>query len=344
MIPATKHRPRHRLLAQVFAFCFLFAYCGHAFADGVHQYVFFDTERGRIHDSTFLSTQALEGAQLKYTWRELEPEPGVYDFRAIRDDLAFLTSKKKRLFIQLQDVTFAPSFICIPRYLLHDAPFHGGAEKQYQITGNDEAHASVEGWVARRWDPAVQERFGRLLGALGKEFDGRIEGINLAETAVDFGDTGRLFPKDFTPAVYRDAILTNMAALKRAFPKSVTMQYANFMPGEWLPGQDHGYLRSVYQRAKELKVGVGGPDLLPYKPGQRHHSYPLIRAGHGIIPTGIAVQEGDYGDKNPKTGQPMTIPGLVGFAKDYLRVDYIFWCTEEPFYSKKLLPFLNSEH
>ena len=33
---------------------------------------------------------------------------------------------------------------------------------------------------------------------------------------------------------------------------------------------------------------------------------------------------------------------LFGFAKDYLRVDYIFWCTEEPFYSQKLLPFLNS--
>jgi hypothetical protein len=44
------------------------------------------------------------------------------------------------------------------------------------------------------------------------------------------------------------------------------MQYANFMPGEELPGKDRYYLRTVYQQAKELKVGVGGPDLLPHRP------------------------------------------------------------------------------
>ena len=175
------------------------------------------------------------------------------------------------------------------------------------------------------------------------EFDGKVEGINLAETAVDFGESGRLFPNGFTPSTYRDAILTNMTALKRAFPKSVTMQYANFMPGEWLPGQDRSYLRSVYQRATELKVGVGGPDLLPYKPGQMSHSYPLIRQCAGKVPTGIAVQEGNYRHENPKTGREFAISELVGFAQEQLKVDYIFWCTEEPFYSRKLIPFLRAK-
>jgi hypothetical protein len=114
------------------------------------------------------------------------------------------------------------------------------------------------------------------------------------------------------------------------------------MPGEWLPGQDRGYLRSVYERARALKVGVGGPDLLPYKPGQMNHAYPLIRASQGRIPTGIAVQDGNYEAKNPKTGKPMTIAELLGFARDNLKVDYIFWCTEEPSYSMNLIPLLNS--
>jgi hypothetical protein len=179
--------------------------------------------------------------------------------------------------------------------------------------------------------------------ALGKEFDGKVEGINLAETAVDFGESGRLFPKGFTPAAYRDAIVTNMMALKRAFPKSVTMQYANFMPGEWLPDKDQSYLRNVYRRAKEMKVGVGGPDLLPYKPGQMNHCYPLIRECAGKVPTGIAVQDGNYQHQNPKTGQPVTISELVGFATEHLKVDYIFWCTQEPFYSQKLIPFLQEQ-
>jgi hypothetical protein len=200
-----------------------------------------------------------------------------------------------------------------------------------------------EGWVARRWDPAVQVRFHKLLMALGKEFDGKVEGINLPETALDFGESGRLFPKGFTPATYRDAVITNMIALKRSFPKSVTMRYANFMPGEWLPGNDRSYLRSVYQRAKELKVGVGGPDLLPYKPGQMSHSYPLIRECAGKVPTGITAQEGNYQHVNPKTGQPVSISELVEFATEHLKVDYIFWCTQEPFYSQKLIPFLQPQ-
>src|SRR5205823_2391268 len=106
------------------------------------------------------------------------------------------------------------------------------------------------------------------------------------------------------------------------FPKSVTIQYANFMPGEWLPGEDKGYLRSVYEKAKALKVGVGGPDLLPFRPGQLHHSYPLIRQSHGSAATAIAVQEGNYAAKNPKTGTAPTVVQLFAFARDELKVGY----------------------
>ena len=314
--------------------------CVSATAKGVHYYVFFNRDRERISDQAFIETKAFEGAQLKYTWRELEPEKDRYDFSYIQKDLAFLTSKGKKLFIQLQDVSFDPSIVNVPRYLLQDDIYNGGANQQYNYEGDNEEKAVAEGWVARRWDPAVQERFHKLLFALGKEFDGKIEGINLAETSVSFGESGRLFPKGFTFEGYRDAIVTNMAVLKRAFPKSVAMQYANFMPGEWLPKNDKSYLRSVYKRAKELKVGVGGPDLLPYKPGQMNHSYNLIRESSGTIPTGIAVQWGNYEHENPKTGKRVTISELMEFATEYLKIDYIFWSTQEPFYSNDLIPFL----
>jgi hypothetical protein len=319
------------------------ACCAGASGAGMHHYVFFNRDREKISAPAFLGTKAFEGAQLKYTWRELEQGKDGYDFSAIQHDLALLNSKGKKLFIQLQDASFDPTVVNVPRCLLNDARYNGGADKQYSIPDDDEARAVPEGWVARRWDPAVQERFHKLLLALGKEFDGKVEGINLAETAVSFGESGRLFPKGFTPATYRDAIITNMMALKSAFPKSVAMQYANFMPGEWLPGKDRLYLRSVYQRARELKVGVGGPDLLPYKPGQMSHCYPLIRECAGKVPTGIAVQDGNYQHKNPKSEQPVTISELVGFATEHLKVDYIFWCTQEPFYSKNLIPFLQAQ-
>ncbi len=310
-------------------------------ATEVRHYVFFNQDREKIHDAAFLATTAFAGAQLKYTWRELEPERDVYDFSALRADLEFLTSKGKRLFVQLQDVTFDPKNINVPRYLRQDPRYHGGANRQYSIEGDDERRAIVGGWVARRWDPAVRERFQRLLSALGREFDGKIEGINLPETAVEFGTSGRLFPPGFTPAVYRDAVIANMQALKRAFPKSVTMQYANFMPGEWLPWTDHLYLRTVVRRARELHIGIGGPDLLPHKKGQMNHSYPLIRTCHGIVPTGVAVQWGNYEHTDPTTGKRVTIADLVRFATEFLKTDYIFWCTQEPYYSHQLISFLN---
>lgn len=313
---------------------------GAAAAQEVRHYVFFNRDRERIAEPSFIETKAFEGAQLKYTWRELEPEKDHYDFGAVRRDLAFLTSKGKRLFIQLQDVSFDGAIVNVPRYLTSDPAYGGGADRDYRIKDGDEEHAAPAGWVARRWDPAVRARFHRLLDALGKEFDGRIAGINLPETAVVFGETGRLFPKGFTPELYREAVLSNMEALRRAFPKSVAMQYANFMPGEWLPAQDKGHLRGVFRRARELGVAVGNPDLLPHRRGQMNHGYGLMRGLDGAVPTGVAVQWGNYEHENPQTGRRVTIQELLDFAVGYLEVDYIFWSTQEPFYTEHVIPFL----
>lgn len=85
----------------------------------------------------------------------------------------------------------------------------------------------------------------------------------------------------------------------------------------------------------------GGPDLLPYKKGQMNNSYPFIKARENNIPAGMAVQWGNYTHINSQTGKQVTIHELIAFAKDYLEVDYIFWGTQEPYYSEKLIPFLH---
>ena len=308
----------------------------------LHHFVFFGMDREQLKTTkSFLEANELEGAQVAYFWRQLEPGKDEYDFSLIREDLAFLKLHGKKLWIQIQDVSFSERWVPAPKYLLNQPQYHGGANRQYKYKPNDEEHATPAGWVTRRWDAAVQERFHKLLFALGKEFDGQIEGINFAESSVEFGETGRLFPEGFTPEIYRDALVTNMKALKRAFPKSITLQYANFMPGEWRPSEDKGYLRAIYKAAREAKVGVGGPDLLPYKPGQMGNSYPLIREVAGDVVVGIAVQDGNYAHVNPKTGRKVTISEQIKFATDYLKADYIFWCTEEPYYSTELVPYLH---
>lgn len=284
----------------------------------LHHYIFYNLARDRIHEASFLNTERIEGAQIKYVWRDLETSKGVYDFSMVREDLEFLNAHGKRLFIQLQDVSFDKARLNVPDYLIHDPEYHGGLARQ------------GGGWMARRWDPAVQDRFAALLSALGKEFDGRVEGLNFAETSIDV-DSASL-PAGFTYDAYRDGIIANMKAAKRAFKRSTVMLYGNFMPGEWLPADDHGYLKSVYQAARELGVAVGGPDLIPNRRGQLNHSYPLIRAAQGFGKNGVAVQEGNY-ELNP-------FRKLVDFAENYLGVHYVFWFPEEPYYSRDVLPYL----
>ncbi|HKO97243.1 MAG TPA: hypothetical protein VJU86_09640 [Pyrinomonadaceae bacterium] len=313
-------------------------------AKSLHHYVFFGMDREKIRETkSFLETKTFEGAQVSYFWKQLETGKDNYDFSLIRDDLTFLKSHGKKLWVQLQDVTFSERRVPVPKYLIEDPQYNGGADRQYEFKNDDEAQATPSGWAARRWDPAVQERFHKLLAALGKEFDGQIEGINFAESSVTFGMSGRHHPKGYSPEIYRDALITNMKALKRAFPKSVALQYANFMPGEWRPTNDKGYLRAVYKAAQEAKVGVGGPDIFPYKPGQMRSSYELIREVAGVVKVGLAVQDGNYEWVNPKTGKRVMIAEQIQFAREYLNADYIFWCTEEPYFENDVVPFLKGK-
>lgn len=303
-------------------------------------FIFFNRDRHRIREASFLETPSIDGAQLKYTWRELEPERDRYELQPLREDLAFLEQHGKRLFVQIQDVSFDEGIINVPKYLLDDPTFGGGVARQYEFEGDDESTATAGGWVARRWDPAVRQRFVELLRVLGREFDGRLEGVNFAETAIEFGESGALHPEGFTYEGYVDGVKALMTAARQAFPRSHVIMYANFMPGEALPRTDHGYLRSVYEHANRIGVGVGGPDLLPFRKGQRNHSYPLIAARSTRTVAGVAVQWGNLEDRNPVTGTRVTVDELARFAREDLRLDYVFWGTQEPYYSDEVLPYL----
>jgi hypothetical protein len=188
----------------------------------------------------------------------------------------------------------------------------------------------------------VAARFYKLIVELGKRFDGKIEGINLPESSVEFGTRGDLHPPGFTYEKYCDAIKGNMKAMRGAFKESTVIQYLNFMPGGPPPKHGKFYLKVLYDYARQINVGVGGPDILVYRKFQMENSYELIRESHGIIPTGVAVQEGNYDIINPKTGKKVTIAEILDFGRNYLRLNYVFWYKQEPYYSTQLLPFLQS--
>ncbi len=307
--------------------------------DSLKHFVYFSRDRESVKDHMFLNSPRFEGAQIMYSWRQLEPSMGSYDFSVIREDIAYLKQHDKSLFIQLQDATFDPKYKAIPNYLMTQE-FDQGATLQYN--DNDEP----EGWVSKRWNKSVQNRFALLLKALGREFDGIITGINLQETSIGVNHE---IDQSFSQEAYLKGLKKNMLVMKKAFPESITLIYANFIPGEWLPFRDMGYLREIYRYGEEIGVGLGAPDLMPDRKGQLNHALALMHEGRYSVPLGIAVQDGNY---IGKTGSDLDykedldlgvdsrknrVPMLHAFAKHFLKVDYMFWSNQSPYIEEDVL-------
>jgi hypothetical protein len=306
-----------------------------------HHYVFFGRDRELLAGHSFLEMHRFEGAQITYAWKQLEPAKDEYEFGEIDADLRTLRAHNKKLWIQLQDATFMPANQAVPRYILNEPEFNGGANPQY----NDEGR--IEGWVARRWDAAVRQRFDKLLAKLGERYDGIIAGINLQETAIGISEEGISKAPGFSYPGYRDGIKSNMGALRRAFKQSVPMQYVNFMPGEALPEIDRGLVRSLFEHGETIGVAIGAPDLLPKRPFQQAHAYRFMKEKKGgPLTIGIAIQDGNYrgetGDTDPpKTGEkwPDIVPELARYARETLGARYVFWSIQEPYFSANVIPF-----
>lgn len=312
----------------------------HAAENSPKHYVYFHSrgpEGKGVQLDESLRDARFSGAQIAYTWRILEPSKNRYDFSAIRDDIAYLDSIGKKLWIQLQDKSFTPRRN-VPDYLLNDARYKGGVIKQSMLSAperdpNKPATDDEYGWSAKMWEPPVRERYQKLVQQLGKEFDGKIAGINFSESSIDIGtenaDGTTNFPDDFNPQDYVDAVRENMRVLSASFTRSIPMVYLNFVPGEWLPWDDNGYMRSLFDEAKRLGMGIGGPDLMPYRKSHMAQTYGFFKEYPSALVKGMAVQDGNLRQINAKTGRKNTVEDILNFAEQYLELDYIFWAKDE---------------
>jgi hypothetical protein len=307
----------------------------------IQHFVYFARDRASLRDHVLLTHPAFSGAQIMYQWAELETARDQYDFSIIKSDIEYLKSHGKKLFIQIQDATFYSQYQAAPNYLLSDE-FDGGAIEQRNEKG------AAEGWAAKRWNPKVRDRFAKFLHAMGTELDGKIAGVNLQETALSISQEQ---DPSFSHKAYFHAIKANMLALKKAFPKSTTIQYANFMPGEWLPWEDEGYLKGIYRYGEEIGVGLGGPDLMFTRRGQLNHTIAMMHEGDFSVPLSIAIQDGNYIGYTGADGsiadavkkdRKNIVPKLYEFAKDFMGVDYMFWVDQAPYFEEDVLSCLSA--
>jgi hypothetical protein len=70
-----------------------------------------------------------------------------------------------------------------------------------------------------------------------------------------------------------------------------------------------------------------------------NHAYRFIHQADGAVPVAVAVQDGNYDHINPKTKREVTVREISAFAGDYLKADFVFWCTQEPYFSRDVVPY-----
>lgn len=272
-----------------------------------------------------ITRKDIGGVQIVYNWRALETTKDVYDFSRIENDLNYLSGLNRKLFIQLQDRFFEPEARYVPDYILKEKEYNGGLVPQYDNPGENKPVGN--GWVTQQWNPAVQQRYQKLIGELAKKFDGKIQGINLPETSIDID-----MKKDktgFSCDRYFQAELDNLKYARNAFKNSFVLQYVNFFPCEW--ENDHQYMSRLFEFAYKNNIALGGPDIVPNKNAQMKNSYPFFNQYKGKLPlVAMAVQEPTLTYKNPKTKKPFTKEEFVDYAEHYLGVNIIFWSVESP--------------
>jgi hypothetical protein len=265
----------------------------------------------------------------------LEPALDRFDFSSIRQDLARLAPHGKQLVLQIQYKAFGKDQRHVPAYL--QGPEYGGGVYR----------ASSGSWDPVLWNDRVGERMAALFAALGREFDREpgIEAAVLPETSPSaqldkFPQAG---VEPYTTTRYVAALKQHMAALRRAFPNTVVIQYANF-PQSALP--------ELVTYMQGIGVGLGGPDVYP-RPSNladpEKGIYRLYAPLSGTVPLGAAVQSPDYSvarwkrtaafnrgqDRNTaavsaEEEKPIPVREHLRLAQERLKLNYLFWSVSPP--------------
>ncbi len=274
------------------------------------------------------ATPALRGLQVRFSWPELEPEEGRYDFKGIEQLLTELAPLNKHLVILLELKSFSPQTLPVPHYMRTES-YEGGA-----FPFSTFGQSTPRGYNLKLWNSGVHDRLVALLTELGKRFNGHahFEGIGLPETA--FGQPIELVSSHDTERYY-DNLLDVQRHMRVAFPNTLTYQFVNY-PREILAGfVDH---------MRTIGTGLGGPDIFlddpglnfdhPNKPKGIYLYYPQMS---GLIPLTPSIMQANYDNtRHDGKGRVPTIAELLAFGRDRLRANYLFW-TRAPGHFQQVL-------
>jgi len=286
--------------------------------------------------SELSSTTALRGIQVRYSWAELEKSYGVYDFTSIEKRLSELSSKNKRLMILLELKSWGANTALVPDYLKNNPIYEGGV---FPYSNNNSL--KVIGNNIKLWNPLIRDRLAALISALGKRFNSHeyFEGIGLTETSVGHP----INPITSTKMDdYYDNLLVLNKKMRGSFPNTMTFQFAN---------HPRPLLTSLVGELKGMKSALGCPDVFIEDPGLNFPGdqwsppgvYEYYSENSGLMPLTVQVEGSNYEDTRwDGTGYKPTVLELLSFARNTLKVNYIFWVRDLNYY-QKVLEVLNQK-
>lgn len=296
---------------------------------GHYMLIWPDSTAAEEGEAIDIANSVFTGIQGRYSWRELEPSKGVYDFSKIEKDLAYLQSVGKRLVIQFETTRWASTALGFPQYLV-SAEYAGGYFRRKSGVA-----------IAKKYNEKVSARIEALMTALGARFDREpyVEAIVAGETSL--GVTVAQDPStvtDYTVQGWKTEIKAVMSAAKRAFPNTTVIQYINYLDraGEQLV--------DIVNHAKAIGVGIGGPDITPYDEAAMRVHYKYYPDLAGQVPLGTAVQWVNYTAKNPMTQKTNTVTDILEFGVDELHLNYFFWVIRSPYFLRDVVPLLEQRN
>ncbi len=263
------------------------------------------------------------GIKKIYSWRDLEPEPGVYDFSRIESDLSYLKQIGKRLWLQIKETQyFAEYEPHVPEYMWNDPSYGCGQSgpdgRRYYGTfwrGVNDGH-----WVPCRGNGEFDSRHKALYAALGERFNSEpfIEGITLDETS-----TG---PSPISvPEIHR-SFRELALATRRAFPDKVVTQMINYAPFD---------LEEFAEFLRENGIATGGPDVHPLRAdGALEKVYAIHKRNRLETPNSIDVQWCNW----DCYGTTFSSRELLQVAIERINPWYIFWENRPDYFFADVVP------
>lgn len=268
------------------------------------------------------------GGKRMYAWKDIEPSEGKYDFSKIEQDLTYLKSIGKRLWIQIFYTQFNGNLPPLtPSYMWNNSTYGCGS----QYYGVYERSAQTGGWIPCFWNKNMNSKLQALYTALGNRFNKEeyLEGISLDETAIDTY-TAKELP-GYSPSIIYTAFKENALATKRAFPDKIVMQQINYAPYD---------LTDYSSWLAQNQIGIGSPDVILHNTTLTGTVYPQYNIYHNDVPTGPDVQWSNYEQTNSETGRfynaEEILTGMISISNPW----YMFWLKREPYFSDDALPTL----